>query len=220
MPVRSLAVVSLTFGMIACGEPSPAAPVTQSTPPTTQTPTATRTGVVRDERGTPVAGATVWAMPPGVPVLSDADGRFVAPAVGGMIWIYASKAGYEPDSQETIAATRDLTLRDVIRIPVGGSVRVTVGPNDPWIYVWDQDAWVERNYRIRVVHIKADAHSRVELGLVADDGGRGELSVRNACCVVSPGVLDMAAGTDVEVEIRLDGWTTASRTFTLTASRR
>src|SRR4030095_15851559 len=113
--------------------------------------------------GAPVAGATVYAMPPGVPVLSDADGKFVAPAVGGMIWIYADKAGYESDSQETIAPTRDLTLRDILKIPVGGSVRVTVGQNDPWIYVWDPTAWAERNYRIRVVHVTANARSRVEL---------------------------------------------------------
>jgi len=219
MPIGSRVVISLAFGIIACGERSPVAPLPQSSPLSTSIPIATRSGVVRDERGAPVEGAAVWAMPPGLPVMSDADGRFVAPAVEGMIWIYAAKAGYESDSQETIAATRDLTLRDVLKIPVGGSIRVTVGPNDPWIYVWDPTAWVERNYRIRVVHVTANVHSRVELRLVAEDGGPGEISARNACCVVSPGVLDMAAGTEVEVEIRLDGWTNVSRTFTLSASR-
>ena len=219
MPIRSLAVVSLAFGIIACGERSPVTPLPQSTPLSVPQSTTSRSGVVRDERGAPVAGATVWAMPPGVRVLSDADGRFVAPAVGGMIWMYAEKAGYEPDSQETIAATRDLTLHDVLKMTVGESIRVTVGPNDPWIYVWDPGMRVELNYRIRVVHVTANVQSRVELRLAADDGRPGQLSVRNACCAVSPGVLDMAAGTEVEVEIRHDGWTTGSRTFTLSASR-
>ena len=107
-------IVCLAFAAVACDERSPAAPVPQTSRPAE--PILTRTGVVRDERGASVAGATVWAMPPGVRVLTDVDGRFVVPAVGGMIWMYAAKGGYEPDSQETLAPERDLTLHDILRI--------------------------------------------------------------------------------------------------------
>ena len=188
-------------------------------PPSTETPRGpTRSGVVRDDRGLPIAGATVWAMPPGTRVLSDADGKFVVPSTEGMIWIYASKAGYEPDAQQTLDSTRDLTLHDIVRIRVGESIRVTVRPSDENLWVIDSSLR-EFDYRIRVVRLVADTSSKVELRLVADDGGPSEFWVRNGCCALSPGVLNMSAGTEVEIEIRISGWSSSvTRTFTLFTS--
>lgn len=214
-------VVALALVAFACDERSPVAPEAQPMPGTSAPSARTITGVVRDERGVPIQGATVWTHARWAPVLSDAEGRFTAPVTdgaGAWVWIFARKAGYEDDSQEINVSARDLTLPDIVTMPVGGSARVTVGPNAPWIYVFTGGS--ELNYRIRVVRVTAAKASTVDLRLVADDGVATDFWVRRGCCVVAPGVMNMAAGSELEVEIRVPAgpFEAVSRTFTFTAA--
>ena len=220
-------VISLALACVGCGSDnlvSPRADANAATAGPAPSPTTTRTitGVVRDDRGTPIAGASVWTDYRGITVVSGADGTFTAPissGAGSFVWIFASKPGYEPDAQQTPEPTRDLTLHDIIRVAAGQSVRVTVRPNDPNVWVIDRlpsGQWWEFDYRTRVVRLSAAVASRVTLQLVADDGGPTEFVIRGHDG--SPAELTMTRGSEVEVEIRLLAGS-PSRTFTLTTSR-
>jgi hypothetical protein len=132
------------------------------------------------------------------------------------VWVFASKAGYEPDAQQIAEPTRDLTLHDFITVAAGQSVRVTVRPNDPNLWIIDPSSLREYDYRIRVIRLSAAMASRVTLQLVADDGGPAEFVVRDH--VGNPAVLTMSAGSEVEVEIRVLAGS-PQRTFTLNTSR-
>ena len=129
--------------------------------------------------------------------------------------MFASKPGYEPDAQQISVRTSDLTLHDLITVAAGGSVRVTVRPNDPNLWIIDK-ALREFDYRIRIVRLSAAVTSRVTVRLVADDGGPAELVVRGQ--EENPGVVTMSAGSEVELEIRVIAGS-PSRTFTLISTR-
>ena len=210
-------VVFLASACVGCGSDnlSPAPAPSASAAPSSA---AAITGVVRDDRGAPIAGATVWAAPGQVTVLSDANGKFSTPIgsnPGRWVWVFASKPGYEPDAQQISVRTSDLTLHDLITVAAGESVRVTVRPNDPNLWIIDK-ALREFDYRIRIVRLSAAVTSRVTVRLVADDGGPAELVVRGQ--EENPGVVTMSAGSEVELEIRVIAGS-PSRTFTLISTR-
>ena len=212
--LRSLLTVLIALATVACDERSPVAPVPPATSvPITPALPATRqvTGVVRDTRGTPIAGATVIAVPGNITVFSDQAGRFdiTIGAGGSGLTVSATSAGFEPDWRYAVSPTLDFMLHEIVRIPVGQSVRVTVRPDDVL------DLWEE--YRIRVVRITADRNMRVGLRVVPDGNFSATYFVRGAGCC-NQGAVDIAGGTELEVEIRIPSDTLIAQTFTVITS--
>jgi hypothetical protein len=174
------------------------------------------TGVVRDDRGRAVAGATVTSPQTASSVLTNEAGQFDLSFDQQRqgFTVSASKIGYEPDSQSTSGPSRDLTLHEIIRIPVGESVRVTVGPNDTYM----EDEYLD-GYRIRVVRVMAAEAMTVHFRLESDESGQASLFVRNAQ-LQYPARVNVSSALELVVEVRIP-WNLAGsgRTLTLSTSR-
>ena len=107
--------------------------------------------------------------------------------------------------------------REIIKIAVGESVRVTVGPGDP--IVWNEflDEWT-----YRVVHVVTNKPVRVEVQVAADDSGRADWMIRNYTCCnrITSNLVDIPANTELEIEIRNYTLGPARVTRTYTVSTR
>jgi hypothetical protein len=212
----------LTLALVACDSAGPVTPVPGSPLSTTPTPFHV-TGVVRDDRGNPIAGASVQGAigPAGPTVLSDEAGKYDLGLFFRSTYIRASKSGYDPDTQAESGTTCDLTLHDIITLPVGESVRITVGPKDP--LGWN---WLDDPMRVRVIHVTAGVPTRTELRLVPED----DLSPTNSDVNLwlpdgspfspptSRVVALLPAGGEVAAQIQIAD-SGRSRTFTLITSR-
>jgi hypothetical protein len=142
--------------------------------------------------------------------VTDDAGRFEL-AVGpfGSLYVTADKAGYESDAQYVYGPTRDLVLHDIIKIRVGESVKITVGPDDP---IWGFDD----EFRSRIVHVNPSGALPIHLDLVPDGGEPGLLEVPGRACCHSR--LIVPGGADVDVRILIPWDASTSRTFTLVTS--
>ena len=174
------------------------------------------TGVVRDGRGNPVAGATVTAFQGGSAV-SNAAGEFEITFLRTS-GLQVTKPGYEPTWGGGIhfqTGHWNPVLHEVIRIPVGGSVQMTVTPDDA-IRSY-RDDFFDGNYRARIVRIDVRARMRVQLQLAADDGGHAVLCIQNSACYESfPVAIPADAGAEMVAELMNGPYPKTSRTFTLT----
>ena len=137
--VKRLVVV---FGLLlvgACDAP-PTIPTLPPTPPPANTsPPGTHarvTGRVTDERGMPIAGASVSSIPQAVSTLTNADGfyelsgPFASPYGFG---VHATREGYDSNYQwvpSAAEAVQNFRLRGVVRIATGEGLTVTVDSDD------------------------------------------------------------------------------------------
>ena len=126
----------------------------------------------------------------------------------------ASKTGYESTDQYVSGDAKDLVLHEIVRISVGESIDVTLGPNDSIWYTIFDDA-----YRSRIVRILSDADTRVDLHLVDAGDGPGQMVVPSAPCCVALSTVNLIRGIDYLVRIVVPWATTGERTFTLRTSR-
>jgi hypothetical protein len=171
------------------------------------------TGVVRDDRGQPIAGARVTTFgPPTLTTETDDAGGFKL-AVGALhgVFLRADKAGYESDAQYAFGGTRDLVLHDLISIRIGASIKVTVAPDDP---LWGFD----HEYRSRTVNIVPHSEVAMDVAVRGDDGQPGELAVPGKPCCSSRELVNVSSGADVQVRILIPWNAGTSLTFTLVTS--
>jgi hypothetical protein len=152
-------------------------------------------------------------------VLTNEAGQFELPLLvqnAQAVPVSASKNGYEPDFQYSTGSSRDLTLHDILRIPVGESVRVTIGPNDA--YVEDEEG---AGYRKRVVRVMASEAMTVYFRLAGDETRSASIiSVRDTQLLYPPRV-HVTGAIELAVEVGIPWLSLAgrNRTFTLSTSR-
>lgn len=176
------------------------------------------TGIVRDGGGNPVAGATIKAFQGGA-ALSNAAGEFDITFISTS-GLEVTKVGYEPTWGGYVhfgTGRWNPVLHEVVRIPVGGSIRMTVTPDDA-IRSYN-DNFLDGNYRARIVRIDVAPGMRVQLQLAADDGGHAVLCIERASCYESfPAVISAGTAVELVAEIMNGPYPKTSRTFTLTTT--
>jgi hypothetical protein len=210
-----LLMAVLAVGLMACGSDSPTAPT--PTPPLVPSDAPRLTGVVLDDRGAPIAGATVSAAL-GSSDETDEQGRFFVTtnAPDGVYFgLDVYKPGYEGRHHTYVRGpTEVITLHDVIRLPVGESVRVTIGPNDP--------VGGELEYRYRIVRIVSSTPTHLDVSVASDDGAAPDwMFNRGPCCPSPPSVVASIedVGAELVAYLRVPWWPLVSRTYTVTTSR-
>ena len=215
MQSRFLVVACLALAALACDRQSPVGPVSQST--TTSAPAVVQwPNVVRDDRGNPIAGATISFWPAAGVVLSNEAGQFpLGPGYTEMV--FASKAGYESDQKYVDASSVELKLHDIIRVSAGQSARLTIGPNDA------PGGMPPEPYRTRVVRVVSNSTITVQIQLTADDNATAEYWIANGCgdrCSIrsAPSALRMDGGVEYEIWIRTPN-VFGDRAFTVSVSQ-
>jgi len=210
MRIKSLLGAWLAVAVVACsGGQTVVAPLPLS--PTPIGPTQWM-GMVRDDRGNPIPGATVTFWPPGDKLISNEAGQFSL--AGYFERIYASKPGYENGIASDVNPT--VTLQDIVKIPAGQSVRVTVRPDDSLGGPFGR-------YHVRQVHVFTGGDRIVQIHVVADDGGpvvgMVDYSVQpdcgDVCRTTLPTTFIMYGGTERLVLVHIPDTSTVSRTFTV-----
>jgi hypothetical protein len=171
--------------------------------------------VVLDDRGAPIAGVSVFA-PTGTADETDEKGLFYvtsnAPA-GAYFGLTVYKAGYEPQNLSIRGPTEVITLHDIVRLPVGESIRVVVGPNESVDPDWE--------YHYRRIRVVSSAPTTVELSVAAADGRTPDwvLHDRGTCCPSPPSVVTSIDDVGAELFVTLRSPFSVSRTYTLTTKR-
>jgi hypothetical protein len=196
--------------LVGCNQFSPAGP--QSQPAALVAPTG-RQGSVRDSSGAPVAGAEIRFWPENGRLLTNEAGLF--PITGYVETIYASKPGYEPATAwDDLEVT--LTLHDIIRIPVGQSARLTIGPRD-------SVGGIGLRSRVRTVRLIPSETTLTEIEVLADDNGPVEFWLQDNCGDVCPHRTQLTTSTlqggkEFQLFLAVPENTTLSRTFTVKTS--
>lgn len=217
MQTRAFVVVYLALVPIACDQRLPTAPYQPTTASTSKV--AQLFNVVHDDGGNPIAGATLSFWPAGV-TLSDEAGRFQF--TGYTEWVTASKSGYESDEKSVDGLTVELTLHDIIRVSVGQSVRLTIGPGDA------PGGMPAVPYRTRIVHLVSNETVTVQIQVLADDNAPAEYWIKHNCgssridepCPIrsAPSTFRIEAGAELQMRIQTPN-VLGARTFTVTMSR-
>jgi hypothetical protein len=206
----------VVFGLllaVACDSP-PTAPTWLRTPPPAYTPFRV-TGRVTDERGMPIAGASIslFQQPNTV---TNADGSYElsdAPANPYGFGLSATREGYERNDQWVAfaaEAVQNFRLRAVVRITSGEGLTVVVDSDDTLYGVSEQ-------YRARRVRVVAQGTGN----LVVDGSSTGRpvlLSDHDIeyfpCC---PTRLNLAVSTGQEVTVHvLAYWADVPAEFAVT----
>jgi len=180
----------------------------------------TVSGTVRDEAGTPIAGARVTSEGRS-PVVTDQSGRYELTAEdNALMSLLAEADGFERNEQLARpghGTVFDLRMRHVVRMVAGEAMTLDVGPTDS-LYGFDLE------YRARVIRLTAPLRGLVEVELRERPDATGSplgLSLGTAsplpgfpCC---PGILASSISESGELEIKvLVPWTvTHAESFTL-----
>ncbi|WP_240941022.1 S-layer homology domain-containing protein [Paenibacillus sp. HB172176] len=115
-------------------------------------------GVVRDEYGNPMAGATVRVLGTKNVVKTGPNGQFTAEVVSGLNAFRASKDGYIEAYDFTIApAGKTVSINDLWMIPGKGQ------PDTNYSYFADGDAWSDAS-----VWATAELEKAESMGLIPD----------------------------------------------------
>ena len=207
MPIRFSAVACLALATIACDARLPVAPAPSTTPVAPATPMVPM-GTIRDGHGNPVAGASVnfWPLPDAL--LTNEAGQFPLPQ-GYVETIHAWKSGYESSWDDY---RPDLTLHEIVRIPAGQSVRVTVRPDD--------SLGGSAPSRVRTIRVFSNGDRIVRIQVLADDNGPVDYRVYgDDCggkCPTNPPMFFVEGGGERLVQLQIHRQSTTSRTFTVT----
>ncbi len=231
-------VVLLLISASACGgNGSPtasSAPATPSPAPILR-PTSTFhvTGIVTDDDGSPVTGATVtiqpWIYGGVVPSVSGmTDGRafysidFDAnrDAAGGVAYVKGESSGHDPSYYYLIPpsasqnASQNLHLYRIKRITAGESTALTVLPGDT--SCGDSDQFV-----CRTVHIVAPTDGTMTINAVPTPSAANaglEISAPSYRCCGGTTSIPVTAGAEVIANVGMWGNSTASQSFVLNTS--
>ena len=201
--VKRLVVV---FGLLLAGA-CDSAPTIPTPPPSASTLLpgnhARATGRVTDERGMPVAGASISTYPDAVSTLTNADGFYELSGAFGSPYGFGLRAtgeGSEPNYQWLPAAAeavQNFRLRHVVRISSGERFSVVVDSDDTLYGSSEQ-------YRARRVRVVALGTGNLVLDGSSSTGHPVRLSDRDVeaypCC---PTRLDFAVRTGQEVTVHV-----------------
>jgi Carboxypeptidase regulatory-like domain len=208
----------VVFGLLlagACDSP-PTVPTWLRTPPPAYAPFRV-TGRVTDERGMPIAGASIslFQQPDTV---TNADGSYElsdAPANPNGFRLFATQEGYERNYQwvEFAAeAVRNFRLRAVVRIASGEGLTVGVDSDDTVYGLSEQ-------YRARRVRVVARGTGNLVVDGSSSSTGRPVLLSDHdfedyPCC---PARLELAVSTGQEISIHvLTYWVDVPADFAVT----
>jgi carboxypeptidase family protein len=236
---RTAGVVCLGFMASSCSDPPPTAlpaaptPITSAVTPPTPPPVSSITGVVTDESGNPITGATVTAHLRDMPVraLTNSQGEYGidVPQPNYLIFaVTAERVGYErneqvvrrPEGAGLGPVIKNFRLYPVDSFVAGASRRLTITSNDSLCAVLDVGGtdhhWFCRTFRVQAV----DAGTLV-LEVVPDGpAGTGELWTHPApyyrCCGPRHS-FSVPAGTEAQVTV-MTALERVPQTFTLNTS--
>jgi hypothetical protein len=221
---------------------APSAPIAASTP-VTPIPPATSTfhvtGVVTEDDGNPLAGASVTIQPfvystptsaiPSVSSTTDRSGAYSMDFEANRTWlglvghVQAESAGHDTTDYDILSgpvsqnASRNLHVYRIRRITAGESTVLTVAPGDP--ICGDSDQFVCRTVHIMpptdgTMTIEAvPASSAVDVGL--ESLGR---SSPYRCCELTASI-PVTAGVEVFAHIGIWSTSTASQSFVFRTSQ-
>jgi len=236
---RRSCLTLLVISTVACGSqgsPTPPSPVTSmATPIQVSTSSFHLTGIVTDDDGGPVTGATVTVQPwvYGVnvsPVSGMTDGTgfyridFDAgrDAAGGVGFVKGESSGHDPSYYYLRPtgqnASQNLHLYRIIRITAGESTVVTVLPGDT--LCGDNDQFVCRTLHVAVPSSGTLTIAAVPNSLATNDGleisGFGQIY---QCCSLAV-TIPLTGRTEVVLNVG-EWWTsTVSESFVVNTSLR
>ena len=157
-PGLAAVAAAISVAVVACGK-SPAAPTPGPTPPPTGTVRVL--GHVLDHNNNAVAGAHVVGFHADgeAETVSDADGAYAltVPARQVNLSVRVEKSGFEQSlvdvflslNAATVDVRKDLRLYEIVRVGAGGSVDLSIRPDDPiCASVQDDFAWPCRRVRV------------------------------------------------------------------------
>jgi hypothetical protein len=169
---------------------------------------------VLDDRGAPIAGVSVNA-PTGTADETDQNGLFHVTSnapPGAYFGLTVYKPGYELQNLFVRGPTEVLTLHDIVRLPVGESIRVTVDSTesvDP-----------ELTYHYRRIRVISSTPTGVELSVTAADGGTPDWVLHQGpCCPSPPSIVTSIDDVGAELVVQFNVPFLGSRTYTLTTRR-
>jgi hypothetical protein len=177
--------------------------------------------MIRDGLDRPIAGAGVthYGNAPGTvtaTAITNAEGRydltFTTAPDATIFSMTIVKAGYETSLQYFQGSSLDVLLREVVRIRVGDSVNVAVGPDDGF---WGFDD----EYHGRTIRLTSDVNATAEVKVAADDGGFALLGVYGRPCCEVRHEVNVAAGQEIEMLVLVWWNEKTTRRFTVTTSR-
>jgi hypothetical protein len=212
----------IVFGLLlvgACDSP-PTVPTSPPTPPpvNTRSPLTRVTGRVTDERGMPIAGASISGYQLGASTVTNADGSYElsgAVAIPYGLALHATREGYEPNYQwlpPGAEAVQNFRLRRIVRITTGEGLALVVDSDDTLYGAAEQ-------YRARQVHVVAQGTGNLVVDGSSLTAGRQVLLSDRVfeyfpCC---PTRLDLAVSTGQEVTVHvLTYWLDVPAEFSVT----
>jgi hypothetical protein len=208
---RGFVAATLALALIACNQRLPVAP-TQSSGAANAPQLLQPPNIVRDDRGSPIAGATVSFWPPADTVTTNEAGRFPSP--GGYVEMaFASKPGYESDRKYFDGPAVEMTLHDTIRVSVGQSARLTIGPFDA------PGGGPPEPYRTRIVRVLSSSTVTAQIHVTDDANAPAEYLIQDNCgdfCPIRSGLstFRLEGGTEYQLRIRTPN-AGGDRTFTV-----
>jgi hypothetical protein len=225
-------VLLLLMSVSACGSnQSPSAPSSTPSPAPApiQRPTSTfhLTGIVTDDDGRPVTGASVRILNTSVSSTTDGSGFYsldlVTDAGHGIGWVKVNSVGHDP-SYDLIPASssqnisQNMHVYRIRRITAGESTVLTVATGDT--ACGDNDQFICRTAHIvapfdgRMTIEAVPTASAVSAGLEIIIVGRGSVS---HCCPLTTSV-QVTAGAEVVANVGMSGASTVSQSFVLNTS--
>jgi hypothetical protein len=148
------------------------------------------TGIVLDDRGAPITGVRVSA-PSG-----KAD----------------ETTGYEPQNLAVRGPTEVIKLHDLVGLPVGESIRFTVGPIESVDLDWE--------YHYRRIRVASTTPTGVELSVTAADGNSPRWWLPpGLCCESPPSVVTSIDDVGTALVMYFYSPFGIARTYTLTTRR-
>jgi len=196
------------------------------------------TGIVTDQEGTPVPGATVmaWEDYSGPSVLTDESGRYKLSFTGvpgsikgpagteeAVAFIHVEASGYERYARYLLGTTQHLVenvqLRRIKRITTGESAVLTIAPDDT---VCVLDGLPGRDLVCGIVRVVVPASGILSIGAVPQQAGSAIPMLRafggGTGGWGNPTSFRVTAGTEYTVTVEVPWGFTGSQSFVVNAT--
>jgi len=235
--LRTFTWIALSMLVAGCGGNPPTLPTSVPVAPTPAPSTPARpspspiviTGQVTDAAtSAPIAGAIV-RINGRYSAVTDASGKYfvsgLLDAGGGSDFTYVSAADYVSDYRYIRSSTQDVRLNRIQRMTAGESRIITVAPDDTLCFNNMQDTpGLGPDYLCRSVRIVALTAGTLTIDAVStQDGAHPSLEVEVAAEPVdwslqNPKSFQVAAGTEVVVNVEMSAASTTSQSFMVMTS--